>query len=186
MAPGKGWRLLSFGRVSEYKDYDGLADALAALPRNSFRSLTIAGKKAESFQLPAEDLGKSVELNLTLRFIEDFEVPAFFAEADFIVLPYKAGLTSGVAALAMGFGVPIIAPKLGGMAEVVPELNLPLLYDPAHAVGLRSALNIASQLTAPEYARLRDACREAGDRIHPHRVSEMLLHVLQTRGIISV
>jgi glycosyltransferase involved in cell wall biosynthesis len=182
--PGRR-RLLCFGYVSPYKDYVGLARALAALPAGSFSELTIAGKLSEGFDLPKDQFSASVRLNLFLGFVPDDEVSSLFANADFVVLPYLSGLTSGVAALATGFGVPVIAPRLGAISEIVAQQNLPFLYDPDDPDGLRLALAMASELNDGEYARLRDSCHEAGDRIHPHRVSRKMLDVLQTRGIVS-
>jgi len=177
-------RLLCFGNVKAYKNYDGLAAAIEALGPGSFERMTIAGKSDGTVVLPAENYRRSVDLDLRLRFIPDEEVPQLFGDADFRVLPYTESLTSGAAALSMGFGVPVIAPDLGGMREAVPEANRPLIYAPDDPDGLKKALRRARDMTPDEYDRLAVQCQAFGAAIHPDRISAALIGILSERRIL--
>lgn len=176
--------LLCFGHVKAYKNYEALADALNQLGAGSFARLTIAGQPSGDVILPDESYRRNLELDLRLRFIPDEEVAQLFAAAHFLVLPYTESLTSGAAALSMGFGVPVIAPALGGMREAVPPENWPLIYDIEEPDGLACALRLARDMSAIEYRALVDRCMAFGEEIHPDRISSELIHVLAEHGIV--
>jgi beta-1,4-mannosyltransferase len=176
--------LLCFGHVKAYKDYGALASALEQLGGGSFARLTIAGKLGDDMALPEEIYRKNLELDLRLRFIPDEEVPRLFARAHFLVLPYTESLTSGAAALSMGFGVPVIAPDLGGMREAVPEENWPLIYDLEEPDGLACALRRARDMSSVDYQALANRCRAFGEAIHPDRISAELVRILTERGLL--
>jgi glycosyltransferase involved in cell wall biosynthesis len=170
--------------VKAYKNYEALADALNHLGAGSFARLTIAGQPSGDVILPDESYRRNLELDLRLRFIPDEEVAQLFAAAHFLVLPYTESLTSGAAALSMGFGVPVIAPALGGMREAVPPQNWPLIYDIEEPDGLACALRLARDMSAIEYRALVDRCMAFGEEIHPDRISSELIHVLAEHGIV--
>jgi glycosyltransferase involved in cell wall biosynthesis len=172
--------LLFFGFIKSYKNLDGLIDALLALPKGSFERLTIAGRKQAEIHLKEADLSKKLNCDFRLRFIPHQEVPGLFCNSHFTVLPYTSSLTSGAAALSMGFGVPVIAPDIGGMRETLPEENHHLLYDPSHVVGLRLALERARDMPTNQYGELRSACRAKGESLHPSRISSELLDHLRS------
>lgn len=176
-------RLLCFGHIKRYKDYEGLGAALDALGPGSFESLTIAGKMSCDMTLPEETYRRNLDLELRLGFIPDELVSTFFSNTHFLVLPYTNSLTSGAAALAMGFGVPVIAPALGGMREAVPKECLPLLYDPVNVDGLTRALRIARDMSSETYREIAQSCRAFGSEIHPERISGYLRHILSENGI---
>lgn len=48
------------------------------------------------------------------------EVENFFAASDVVALPYREGTTSGVLKLAIAFGIPIVASRVGDLPEEVP------------------------------------------------------------------
>lgn len=172
---GAGQRdLLSFGNLKHYKNYDALA---AALQPGSFR-LTIAG--SGDLELPKFP----IETEVRRRFIPDSEVAELFNRSHFLVLPYTESLTSGAAALSMGFGVPIIAPDLGGMREAVPKANWPLIYPAQAPDGLAKALQMAQAMSSEDYSKLHGECLRFGSMIHPDDISRELLKILFDRRLI--
>ena len=177
--------LLCFGFIKAYKNYDALAAALEQLGPGGFAQLTIAGTPpGEGVVLPEESYRRNLDLDLRLRFIPDREVPDLFADAHFLVLPYTESLTSGAAALSMGFGVPVVAPDLGGMREAVPVENWPLLYAADDPGGLVEALRRARDISAVEYRALVQQCRAFGRSIQPDRISADLVCILNEHGIL--
>ncbi|MEM9900541.1 MAG: glycosyltransferase family 4 protein [Pseudomonadota bacterium] len=180
--PGaSGARLLCFGAIKPYKNFDELGRALDTLPEGSFASLRVCGAVSSGGTPPAGPIRSVGALKLDLRWIGEEEVPAIFAAADFLVLPYRETLTSGAALLAMGFGVPIIAPDIGSMRASAPPENAPLLYDPARESGLADALCAARDMSSHDYARLSTACRALAEARHPDFISQRLLATLQDR-----
>jgi glycosyltransferase involved in cell wall biosynthesis len=52
------------------------------------------------------------------RFVADAELPAYFARADLVVLPYLEADQSGVLFTALAFGKPLLLSDVGGFPEV--------------------------------------------------------------------
>ena len=81
--------------------------------------LLVGGKANSQF---ADELLKSSSdadtIRLELRFINDDELQYFFASADIAAYPFTEITTSGSALLALSFGVPIIAPRIGALADI--------------------------------------------------------------------
>ncbi len=178
-----GRRLLLFGTIKAYKNYPGLAAALEQLPRGAFSSVVFAGSGYPDL-VPIDRFRAVLPATLDARHIPETEVPDLFAAADFLVLPYSLSLTSGAALLSIGFGVPVIAPRLGGIPETLPPENAPLLYDPDDPDGLMRALERAAALSDDAYAAMRRACLDLAAELHPHRQSDKLKLALTERGLL--
>ena len=102
---------LSFGLIRPYKNIPALIRAWRQLPVPR-PQLIVAGRplttELETAIRRAADGAK--DIHLILRFINDDEVPTFFAAADSVIMPYAArsALNSGVAHLALSLGRPAI------------------------------------------------------------------------------
>jgi len=105
------------------------------------------------------------------------QVQLFLRAADVAVLPYLRSLNSGALLLALTFGVPVVLPAGGGLAE---------LSDPAYARtfdaddpdGLRSALLAAGDLATPA---ARSAARSAAEARDATALSRAFLAGLRER-----
>lgn len=129
--------LFTFGRLREYKGIESLIDQLILLEHKV--TLVVAGKGSVDHVIQKRVQGTNVTLKLYCDFIPDDEVPTFFAVADVMVAPYVQVLTSGAIILGLSMGVPIIAPAIGCLPELVDD-NVGILYDPTDPLGLVLAL----------------------------------------------
>ncbi len=131
---------LFIGICKPYKNLEYLIDTFQALPDGP--TLVIAGKFQSSvYRERVEQLiaRKPRNIQLHARFIADDELQVFLNAANCVVLPYSEILTSGSAMLALSFGKPVIAPRLGCLVELIkPECGL--LYDSERADGLHDAM----------------------------------------------
>lgn len=135
-------RLLFFGAVRPDKGLDLLLAALARTPEHV--TLTVAGEfpagPAQTRELiAAHGLGPRV----TLRpgYVPAAGLPALFAAADALVLPYRAAAGSQNVLLAFAFGVPVIATTAGALAEAVRAGVDGLTCAPGDVDDLARALN---------------------------------------------
>jgi glycosyltransferase involved in cell wall biosynthesis len=121
-AEGAGRRLLFFGIVRPYKGLDVLLRALARAPEDV--TLTVAGEfwggTADTGKLIAE-LGIGNRVMLRPGYVPASEIPALFAAADALVLPYREATASQNALLAFAHGVPVITTTAGSLAEDVTD-----------------------------------------------------------------
>jgi glycosyltransferase involved in cell wall biosynthesis len=119
---GRPCRLLFFGIVRPYKGLDVLLHALARAPAHL--TLTVAGEfwggTGETEKLIAE-LGLAGRVRLRPGYLPASEIPALFAAADALVLPYREATASQNALLAFAHGVPVITTTAGALADSVRD-----------------------------------------------------------------
>ncbi len=166
--PEKGKIALFFGFVREYKGLKHLIRAAGLLKkrnsyvlREDFR-LLIAGdfgtpeKEAEYRRLIAECGVEEITV-LINQYVPDTAVEPYFAACDAVVLPYESATQSGIAQIAFGFEKPVIATRVGGLAEVVEDGKSGLLTEPFDEEGLAAALT--RMFDEKEGEAFREACR---------------------------
>ncbi len=111
--------VLFFGRIEPYK---GLRYLLEAMPHVWAESpatrLVIAGDGSLE---PYGDLLRDDRIEILNRFIDNAEVPALFARARLVVLPYTEGTQTGVIPIAYAFRKPVVVTDVGSIPEVVEE-----------------------------------------------------------------
>ena len=130
------------GACRPYKNLEALIEAFKRMEGDSY--LLIAGQfqspdyrariDALLAQLPA------FRFRMDARFVGDDDVQKYVVASDAFVLPYKEILTSGSAMLGLSFGVPVIAPNIGSMVDLITD-DRGILYDPMECDGLFAAMN---------------------------------------------
>lgn len=134
----KGLVFLFFGLIRDYKGLDDLIDAFKRL--NTECSLIIAGNAVDdNVARITSKVCHENNIHLFLRHIPDDELPLYFSAADVLVAPYKSILTSGAVMLGLSYGLPVIAPDMGCLSELVTK-KCGILYDQNSPEGLFDAL----------------------------------------------
>jgi D-inositol-3-phosphate glycosyltransferase len=89
-------------------------------------------------------------------------VATYLAAADLIALPYRSATGSGIAQVAFGAGLPVIATRTGGLADVVEEGVSGFLVPPGDPPALARAVErFFDEGWGP---RLREGVRRARGR----------------------
>jgi glycosyltransferase involved in cell wall biosynthesis len=137
--------ILYFGLIRPYKGVEYLVQAFDALPMDLVERLrlVIVGETWEEHDLPARLIAHSryrQRIEFVNRYVTDQEVDDFFARADVLCLPYLRASQSGAARIATSYGLPIIASKVGGLAESLAEYEGTLFCEPGNVQHLREAL----------------------------------------------
>jgi D-inositol-3-phosphate glycosyltransferase len=143
LKPG-GPLLLFFGFVRKYK---GLRTLLEAMPRIREAlpevRLIVAGEFYED-RGPYDDMirqsGLAGRVEVRDRFIPTEEVRLLFSAADLVVQPYLSATQSGVGAIASAFERPIIATRVGGLAEEIEGEGVGLVVSPGDPSELAAAV----------------------------------------------
>jgi glycosyltransferase involved in cell wall biosynthesis len=148
------------GLCKPYKNLDQLIEAFAAAGQQS--SLLIAGKfqSQEYGQRIEQMLAKLDPARVIFRpgFVDDADLQVYVRASNVLVLPFTDTLTSGSAMLALSFGRPAVAPRLGGMPELIIE-PCGVLYDAAQPGSLAQAMDIARGRSFDEQAILAHAAK---------------------------
>lgn len=113
---------LFFGNIRAYKGLEDLVESFIKINNKHVNTtLLIAGRGLDKEIV--EYLNNKIALNnkiiAHIEFINDEDVQVYLNAADIMVLPYKNILTSGVALLALSFNLPVIAPSMGLIPELV-------------------------------------------------------------------
>lgn len=134
---------LVFGKIKPYKGIDLLIEAFARLPAplRAMARLRVVGK-------PYMDLGplrslaaaRGVDAGIEPRFVADEDVPALFAPGTVATFPYREIEASGVLALALAAGRPVLATRIGGFAETITDGVHGLLVPPDDPAALAAAM----------------------------------------------
>ncbi len=105
--------VLFFGLLRPYKGLDVLLEAWRGIDD---AELWIVGMPRMDIAALLADAPPNV--HFVPRFVGDAELPAYFARADLVVLPYREIEQSGVLFTALAFGKPLLVSDVGGFAEV--------------------------------------------------------------------
>jgi glycosyltransferase involved in cell wall biosynthesis len=98
----------------------GLEDLLIALASSPAWRAVVAGEDKGALAASAERLAAlSDRVTVHAGFQEAAAMGRFFAAADVVALPYHRASQSGVLHLAYGFGRPVVAYPVGGLAEAI-------------------------------------------------------------------
>jgi glycosyltransferase involved in cell wall biosynthesis len=135
---------LFLGCIKPYKGVAELIRCFKQVPGDV--RLLIAGRVYSSklLKLLNEAMDGAPNIRLYDGFVPDNALQIYFNAADVYVLPVRDILNSGSISLAMSFGLPCIAPRLGGLPDTLGE-DGGILYDPAQPEGLLGALQLAVQ-----------------------------------------
>jgi glycosyltransferase involved in cell wall biosynthesis len=154
--PRNGRTILFFGKVRPYKGLKVLLAAMPAVLSQVQCELLIVGEfydPVEKYWRLVKAYGLEDHVRIDNRYVPNEEIPALFARADVLVLPYVSATQSGVARIAFSNMLPIIASTAGGLSEVVTEHVNGLLCPPGDAPALAWALTYYfSQHLGPVFA----------------------------------
>ena len=152
---------LFLGLLRPYKGLEELFAAWRAVqdkPEMAETWLVIAGKAIDP------DYGQKIGAAATglkrvradVGFVPENRLPVYFGAADAVVLPFQRILTSGSLLLAMSYGVPVVAPHLPLVTEVLGDAAR-FAYPPDTGGALAEALREVAEadLTSVRAATVR-------------------------------
>lgn len=170
--PLDGQIFLNLGLLRPYKGIEALLDVwIKHQEMFTGHTLLIVGKASESYvatlRLKTSNSGAK-GIILIPEFVEDDRIHLFFSAASVVVLPYQNILNSGSLILAMSYGLPIIAPRLGSIPEYLGSAD-ELLYEPDDDLGLLHSIKTSFKIDHYQLAR---SVTEACDRLDWIRIGE--------------
>ena len=163
---------LFFGKIEGYKNVPELLGAAKELAANyPGLHVVVAGscrdkKLAKRIETEAHDLGANVQLHL--GFVADDEIQTFLRAADVMALPFSEVTTSSSAILGLTFGLPVIAPRLGALADFPAEAGF--FYDPTDKEGLVNALVAA--MRQPTLKPWQSAAKAYAESLSWHKTAK--------------
>lgn len=161
--PDDAFAMVNLGEMRPYKGLPALIELVRRSPDPTLRAIIAGRPSVPSVPATLRTLA-SGDPRIILRpeFVPDAEVGTYMRAADVIVLPFESIDNSGSAILAMSFGLPVVAPRLGALPRLLSDQD-ELLYEPGE---LQRAVE-AARAAGPQ--RLRAMGRRNLERMAGHR-----------------
>jgi len=124
--------LLFFGTIRDYKGLDVLLNACIKLPKELNWNLNIYGKPEINLDELKEYTSQhnlSDRIQWNTGWIEEEKIDEIFLSHDIVVLPYKEIDNSGLLHLAMSYGKPVIASRLGSLMDLIEDGVSGILFE---------------------------------------------------------
>lgn len=141
---GQEKMLLFFGLVRKYKGLKYLIQAAPALLREdpSIKIYIIGdfGGSKDTYLEMIEATGVRGSFVIRDGYIPDAEVEPYFAAADLNICPYESATQSAIVQIAFGFGLPVIATRVGGLPEAVTDNKTGYVVEPCDPAALAEAV----------------------------------------------
>jgi glycosyltransferase involved in cell wall biosynthesis len=123
----------------DYKGLDILLRSIIELQKKAVPvHLILAG--AGSLEKHQPLLRRIQNQTIDNRPIPDEDVFQYFQMSTIVALPYREASQSGIAAIAMPAGVPIVATRVGALPEILHDQYNSLLVEPGDVESLTNAL----------------------------------------------
>lgn len=155
---------LNFGNARTYKGIESLVNAFSEV-KDADARLLLMNRSSFNPEYGKEivDLssGDDRVLAHTSEYFPDSAFQTFLNAADVGVFPFSHVMTSGSVIQALGFGLPVVAPRLGCLAELVVD-KVGILYDPSDPVGIVTALN---QIRKQDVLRMGQEARNLAESL---------------------
>jgi glycosyltransferase involved in cell wall biosynthesis len=98
-----------------------------------------------------------------LPFQDRFELLPWYAGCDWLAIPSFYDGMPNVLVEAAALGIPLIASRTGGMADVLEDSRTALLFDPGDEAGCIWALTRAAAMAPSQRVRMSAACRSLAE-----------------------
>jgi len=135
---------LYFGRIRAYKNLPGLIEAFGRLDGEDVELYVVGRPGKEHLDSELADLCQTDErVTYVPEFVPEDEIQLYMNAADAVVLPFSNVLSSGSAILAMSFGNPVLAPRIGCLEPLLAG-QAELTYEPDDEDALVRALRSAT------------------------------------------
>lgn len=176
--PERGRVYLNLGMIKPYKGIESLLHTWQRdLEHESDRTLLIVGKATDEKygQTLLEQANTMPNVILRHGFVDDDQLHLYFSAADVVLLPFSKILTSGSLILAMSYGKPVIAPKIGSISETLGQASA-LLYNSNDSYGLSRAIEASTHLCLKT---IRQQVIEACDRLSWQHIAKTTYKLYQ-------
>lgn len=141
-------KFLFFGYIREYKNLELLIKVFNESDINA--KLIIAGysDKWSRYESLIRDRKK---FDYDIRVIGNNEIPYFFSESDFVILPYKDSTQSGPLLIAINYGIPVIASNILAFNGLIKNGENGFLFENNDAASLKGVLINAINISLANY-----------------------------------
>jgi glycosyltransferase involved in cell wall biosynthesis len=171
--------LLFFGTVRPYKGVAKLVQAHSQLGRSDVQLLIVGPSllyrtQCLGYVAAIQDFMQRLDnARLVLKWIDDSDIQIYMNASDVVVFPYLSIMTSGALIMAMGFGKPCIASRIGCIGETLDDRGA-FLYEPGDQGGLLNAIKTCLECV-DRLPQMGEHNRQLAQKLDWYRVASLTL-----------
>lgn len=147
--------LLFFGSIRDYKRLDWLIKAAKKVDTSKLRFVIAGNASPDDERKYLEMIGNDDSFDVHLGFVSNEDIPKYFADTDFLVLPYRSATQSGPSMIAINYGVPIIASDVPAFKELITDGGNGFLFMKDSIESLSSILGKVSKMSMAEVNKMK-------------------------------
>ena len=136
----KKYNLLFIGRINYYKGIHLLMDAINYLDFNKIDNIIIAGVIDKSIDVSI--LRQYRQVKIINKFLSNEEFEELVLKSHILLMPYLEASQSGIAAISLGYNIPAIATRVGGLPEQLSE-DVAYFMEDISSIALTKAISLA-------------------------------------------
>ena len=148
---------LFFGYIRDYKRLDLFIQAAKRLQADS--RFIIAGYCTD-WDKYERLINDDERFECHIEFVPNNEIPRYFSEADFLVLPYNDSTQSGPLLIAVNYGLPVIASRHKIFEDFITHGQNGYLFEDGKVDDLAKILRHAVEMSDEQYSCMRQAMSE--------------------------
>lgn len=150
------FNFLTFGHIRGYKRVDVLIKAVQELAERTDKKfkVTIVGN-CKNWKQYESLITKPELFDVKIGFVENDDIPNYFNDADFFVLPYQDLAQSGAITVAFQYNVPVITSDIVQFKEFNDGKNNGLMFKSCDSHALSIEMERALNFTADEVAMMK-------------------------------
>lgn len=151
-------KLLLIGRITYYKGIDIVFDFLRKDAMFD-GTITVAGKFSSDIEIP-EECNCDDRIRIIDKWLTGDEIDALIKDSNILLMPYHEATQSGVAAMAIGYGIPVIATKVGALEEQLESSAFYMRSD-----DWKSLSDVISSVSSRTYDEKKKEINRLSDRL---------------------
>ena len=132
--------VLFFGRIWDYKGLKHLINAEPLISRSVPKARIVIAGQGDDFEPYRRLMARPEKFEVHNKFITTSHRDELFQQASVVALPYVEATQSGVIPLAYSFAKPVVATRVGALADAVEDGVTGRLVPAADTVSLASAI----------------------------------------------
>ena len=154
------FNFLTFGHIRGYKRIDLLIEAAQALAKRTDKKfkVTIVGNCKNWHQYKSLITNPNI-FDIRIGFVENDDIPQYFNDADFFVLPYQDLAQSGAITVAFQYNIPVITSDIIQFKEFNNSNEYGYRFESCNSDALSVVMERALNLSAKEIADMKSAQR---------------------------
>lgn len=161
----KTFNFLTFGHIRGYKRVDLLIEAAQELAKRTDKrfKVTIVGSCKNWNQYEPLIKNKNI-FDIQIGFVENENIPQYFNDADFFVLPYQDLAQSGAITVAFQYKLPVITSDIVQFKEYNGSEEYGFMFESCNSKALALVMERALNLSTEEIDNMKAAQRAFVDK----------------------